>query len=240
MHATTRVTGRRWLVAIAATIGITPALVAQSPAPAAQSAAAASAAADTTHVPVILYEEDIVAWVNEPDEHLRLARAALADHDASRAAGELAAAAAFVRVQAATAQGVDKADLTEAGHDLDRTVAGIREGKIRTPRELDRALQRTDRALARHHFARAQAAWDHKEAAKAGRELRGAARYTERLADDAGHGVERGTATVVHDTRRLSSRLIHGAGWTSGEVGKGFDALKRAIDRLGAHAAPQS
>ena len=240
MHTMTTVRARRWLVAVAATIGATPALVAQSPATSQHPATAARALADTAHVPVILYDEDIVAWVNEPDEHLTHARSALAAHDAPRAAEEIAAAAAFVRVQAATGQGVDKADLIEAGHDLDSTAAGIREGKVRTPQELDRALQRTDRALARHHFARAQAAWDHKEAAKAGRELRGAARYTERLALDAGHDVERGTGTVVHDTRRLSSRLIDGAGWTAGEVGKGLDALKRAIDRLGAHVAPQS
>jgi hypothetical protein len=92
--------------------------------------------------------------------------------------------------------------------------------------------------LARHHLARAQRAWDHKEAAKAGQALRGAARYTERLARDGEHDVERGTTVAVRDTRRLGGRMIDGAGWTAGEVGKGFDSLKRAIDRLGGHVAP--
>src|SRR5215212_7742064 len=94
MHTTTRIGARWWLVAFTATIGTTPTLFAQSPAPSQQSATATRALADTAHVPVILYEEDIVAWVNEPDEHLMQARAALAAHDASRAAEEIATAAA--------------------------------------------------------------------------------------------------------------------------------------------------
>ena len=244
MHTITRTGARCWLVAVAAVAAApalsAPALLAQSPAASQPSPTVTPALADTAQVPVILYEEDIVAWVDEPDEHLMRARAALAAHDKSRAAEEVAAAAAFVRVQAATAQGVDKGDLVEAGRDLDRTASEIRRGTIRTPGELDRALQRTDDALARHHLARAQAAWDHKEVAKAGHELRGAARYTERLARDTGRDVERGTRGVVHDTQRLGSRMVDGAGWTVGEVGKGFDSLKRALDRLGGHVAPQS
>jgi len=240
MHPVIRIGARRSLVAAAlcSARALTAQSPAQSPTHATPAASVAAAPADTGRVQVLLYEEDVVAWTGEPDEHLERARSALAAHEASRAAAEVAAAAAFVRVEAGTEQGVDKADLTEAGRDLDRTAAEIRRGKIRTPRELNQALRRTDAALARHHLARAQRAWDHKEVAKAGRALRGAARYTERLAKDGGHDVDRGTTVAIHDARRVGGAMIQGAGWTAGEVGKGFDALKRAIDRLGDHVKP--
>jgi hypothetical protein len=242
MRTLTRTGAPCWLLALTAALWAAPALTAQAPAQSTppSTTARASTPADTAAVPVLLYEEDVVAWTGEPDEHLVRARAALAAHDAPRAAAEITSAAAFVRVEAATAQGVDHADLAEAGRDLDRTAGEIRRGKIRTARELDHALRRTDAALARHHLARAQRAWDHKEVAKAGHALRGAARYTERLAHDGGHDVERGSTVAIHDARRVGGAMIDGAGWTAGEVGKGFGALKRAIDRLGDHVAPAS
>ncbi len=55
-----------------------------------------------------------------------------------------------------------------------------------------------------------------------------------------GRGAEHGADVAVRDTRKVASKLIDGVGWTAGEVGKGFDALGRAIDTLGAKTAPHS
>jgi hypothetical protein len=227
----------RWPIAVAALLGT--ALLGTAPLGAAplRAQAGARAPADTAASPVVLREVDMLAFVDEPDEHLADARRALAAHDPAGAAHQIGTAATFVRVGAGTARGTDQADLLEAAGDLDRVAAEIRAGGVRTPRELDLALRRTDRALARHHLERAQRAWARKQASTTGRELHGAARYTERLAQDAGRDVEHGTRDVVRGTRRLGSKLIDGVGWTAGEVGKGFSALGRERDRLGVRAA---
>ncbi len=82
-------------------------------------------------------------------------------------------------------------------------------------------------------------AWGRRESETAGRELRTAAQYTERLAQDAGRGVERVTRDVVYGTRDVGSKLVGGAGWTAEEVGKAFASLGREIDRLGGDIAPR-
>lgn len=177
--------------------------------------------------------------VSEPAERFAAARAALARHHRAQAATDIRDAATFVRGQAGAARGTVQADLEEAARDLDRIAAQVQSGRLKTPRELDTALRRSDRGLARHHLERAARAWERRESATAGRELRTAAQYTERLARDAGHGVERVTGDVVRGTRKVSAKLVDGAGWTAGEVGKAFDALGREIDRLGADIAPR-
>jgi hypothetical protein len=180
-----------------------------------------------------------VIIVSEPAERFASAREALARHHRAQALADMRDAATFVRGQVSLAGGTTKADLAESARDLDRIAVQVQSGKLNTPRELDAALRRTDRGLARHHLERAMRAWERRQSNAAGRELRTAAQYTERLARDAGTGVERGTTGVVRGTRKVSSKLIDGAGWTVDEVGKAFGALGREIDRLGADIAPR-
>jgi len=175
--------------------------------------------------------------VSEPAERFASARAALARHHPAQAAVDIRDAATFVRGQATLASGTIKADLEKAARDLDGIAVRVRNRTLRTPRELDAALRHADRGLARHHLERAARAWERRESATAGRELRTAAQYTERLAGDAGTGVERGTTDVVRATRTVSAKLVRGAGWTADEVTKAFNGLRREIDRLGADVA---
>ncbi|MFN2566017.1 MAG: hypothetical protein ABR499_13555 [Gemmatimonadaceae bacterium] len=219
---------RLWLVCAMAFIP-TVALPAQSP--------NARHAGATT--PTVMRKTEILVAVSEPAERFAAARAALARNDRARAAVDIRDAATFVRGQAAVATGTVKTDLEEAARDLDRIEMRVRKGTLKTPRELDAALRRSDRGLARHHFERAVGAWERRETAKAGREIRLAAHYTERLAKDAGTGVERVTRDVVRGTRTLSAKLIDGVGWTSDEVGNAFGKLGHEIDRLGADVGPR-
>jgi hypothetical protein len=177
--------------------------------------------------------------VSEPAERFAAARTALARHHRAQAVTAMRDAAMFVRGQVSLASGATKTDLAEAAGDLDRIAARVQSGKLNTPRELDAALRRADRGLARHHLERATRAWERRESAAAGRDLYTAAQYTERLARDAGTGVERATAVVVRDTRKVSGKLVDGAGWTVAEVGTVFEKLGHEIDRLGAGIAPR-
>jgi len=178
--------------------------------------------------------DGIVTVVSEPAERFASARAALARHRPAQAAVDITDAATFVRGQATLASGTVRSDLEESARDLDRIALRVRKGSLETPRELDAALRRSDRGLARHHLERATRAWERRESAAAGRELRTAAQYTERLARDAGTDVEHGTSDVLRGTREVSAKLVRGAGWTADEVGKAFDGLGREIDRLSA------
>jgi len=180
-----------------------------------------------------------VIIVSEPAERFAAARSALARGRRTQAAADIREAATFVRGQASVANGATKVDLEEAARDLDRIAAQVRDGKVKTPRELDAALRRSDRGLARHHLERAVRAWERRQSAKAGHEIRMAAQYTERLARDAGHDAERGTRDVVRGAREVGAKLVDGIGWTSVEVGKAFATLGREIDRLGADVAPR-
>ena len=189
-------------------------------------------------VPIAVFEEDLVYFVREPVEHLISARALLERGERTNAAQEVAAAAAYVRLEAGTATGVNRADLQESARDLDRIAAQIRSRNVHSARELDGALRRTEQALGRHHLERAVRAWERKETAKAGHELRGATEYTSRLARAGGKDVERGTADVIRAARLVSGKLIEGTGWATDEVGKAFSGLGRELDRLGADVVP--
>jgi hypothetical protein len=186
---------------------------------------------------VVVKADGGVVVVSEPAERFASARVALARHDRRQAVGDIRDAATFVRGQVALASGATKADLTEAASDLDQIAARIQSGKLSTPRQLDAALFHSDRRLARHHLERAMHAWERRESDAAGRELKAAAQYTERLARDAGNGVERATTDVVRGARNVSAKLVSGSRWTADEVGKTFDKLGHEIDRLGARVA---
>jgi hypothetical protein len=229
MNSLLRSSRRRLWLACAAAVFQPVALPAQSP--------DAGRAVVTTAT--VVRGNGTVVIVSEPAERFAAARAALARHHRAQAAADIRDAATFVRGQATVASGMVRADLEESARDLDRIAAQVRNGRLKTPRELDAALRRSDRGLARHHLERATRAWARRESATAGRELRTAAQYTERLARDAGTGVERITVDVVHGTRKVGAKLIDGAGWTADEVGKAFAKLGQEIDRLGADVAPR-
>jgi hypothetical protein len=207
--------------------------------PAALSAQSRNAARPVVTSAMVVERNGTGFVVSEPAEHFAAAREALARRQPTQAAGKIRDAAAFVRGQVSLASGTSKADLQEAARDLDRIAVRVRNGALKTPRELDAALRRSDRGLARHHLERAMGAWERRESQAAGRELRTAAQYTERLAQDAGRGVKRATTDVVRGTREVSAKLVRGAGWTTDEVGKAFDSLGREIDRLSADVAPR-
>ena len=195
--------------------------------------ARAPAALDTTPVSVVLYQDDLIAFINPPTERLMAARTALEQNDGAAAARELRAAAAYMRVQAGYVSGTERADILEAARDVDRVSSRTLSREIRTPVALDEALRGADQALAWHHWNRARRAWKRRETERAGLELRAAANAVERAARVAGRDTESGAKDVVRGTRVVSGKLIQGAGWRDDEIGKGLTDLGRAIERLG-------
>jgi hypothetical protein len=226
---------------LSTTGGLAAALSAQSSRPAAARPVAAPAVPtrDTTLVPIVLYQEDVLAFIDQPTVHLIAAEDAMARHDRALAARELAAAAANVRVEAGYTAGAEKTDLLEVARDMDHLSAEVRSGRIHSADQLDGATGRAERALARHHWERAARAWEHRDAQRTGMELRAAANATERASRAAGRDAATGTKDVVRGARVVSGKLIDGAGWTVDEVGKGIADLGHAVERLGRDVEPR-
>ena len=83
-------------------------------------------AMDTTPIPITLYEDDVIAFIDQPTEHLIAARSALARNDRAASARELAAAAANMRVQAGYSTGTSRSDMLKAARDVDDMAARVR------------------------------------------------------------------------------------------------------------------
>lgn len=194
---------------------------------------------DTSALPVVMVEEDVITFIDQPTASLVAARAALANGDVKSASRDVAAGAAYLRVHAGAATGTSRADLLESARDFDQLAFDIRQRRVRSLGQFDDAVKHTDRVLARHHWERASRAWEQRETAKAGHELRAAADATERATRRAGHDTDVATRDVVRGARDVSGKLIAGAGWTVDEVGKGIADLGKAIDRLGHHVEPR-
>ena len=95
---------RRSAIVTLALFAAASSLPAQSSRPAAAAVPRVEMAPDTARLPVMLVEEDIVAFADEPSEHMARARLALGAHDSLHAAAEIRIAAAFVRVQSSAAE----------------------------------------------------------------------------------------------------------------------------------------
>jgi hypothetical protein len=99
-------------------------------------------------IPVMIFKEDLVVFIDQPSEHLLNARGYLERGNAGAAAREVYAAARYVRIEAHSAHGSTQVDLTEAANDLDHIAARVSSGRIDSAHDLDGALRHTDRALA--------------------------------------------------------------------------------------------
>jgi hypothetical protein len=210
-----------------------------SAAPAPRAAGAATVTIDTTPVAVVLLHDDVIALVGQATTHLMAAGGTLAQGRSMAASRELSAAAANLRVQAGVAEGTSKSDLLDAARDVDAISLQVRMGQIRTRRQLDDALRRTDHVLARHHWERAAKAWGRRDAERTGMELRAAANATERVARTAGQDAETAAKEAVGGARVASEKLVEGADWTADEVGRGITDLGRVIERLGRDVEPR-
>ena len=109
----------------------------------------------------------------------------------------------------------------------------VENGMVESVEELDRTFAQAFHALSKYHYLKAAEFWAKKETVQAGQELEAAGAYLERGAKQAGKKVESGVEAVIKDTRLLSGKMIHGAGWVSEEVEKGIKSLGVEIDRLG-------
>jgi hypothetical protein len=179
---------------------------------------------------------DVGRWyplVDAPQQHFERAAALVVRRDARAAAAELRRASAYLRLESARAAGDAAAGLAEADAALDRTALALQRGKAVSESSLHAVFARADHALAVAHRARAAEAWSRKAYDRAGYELKAAAQGLEAAAAWTDDQSRAAAARTVEETRALGDKLVRGGVWAKDEVAHGFDALERALNRVG-------
>ncbi len=230
------------MAAMAALLAVAPwrGAWAQSPQPSASPAPEAEQAqpgqpAQVAAAPVgvVIVEEDVVVpLIGEPEHHFRHALKYFQKGKNEQAAQQIRIGAALLRLEAGRHEAANKEGLQSAADDLDKLADEVKQGKVKSPKQLQQSFAKADLALARHYQKMAKDSLSEANGKKTGGWLAASADYVERSAHWVGHKFEAGEATVVRGARALGQKLKAGGSAASGEVDKGADAIGNEVDKL--------
>lgn len=180
---------------------------------------------------VLVEEEILYFFVDEPEGHLHQAHENFLKKDFKGAAAEIRKATNFLKLEAARATGEGKKTLATSIDELEKLASDVEKGTVKSANDLGKAFARAHHALAVHHHLKASEAWAKKETSKTGHELKAAASHLERALAWSGHEIEAAVVKVMETGRGIGEKLIQGTRWTADEVGKALKALGEKIER---------
>ena len=190
--------------------------------------------AQTTKTPAAPTAQAAPASVSEePQRHFSNAVEAFARKDYKASASEIRKATGYMRLEARRVTGNARQELNSSVAELDTLAASVEKGAVKDKKTMDMDFARANHALALAHRAEAAESWTRKDYNKAGYDLKAAARDLKSAAGWAGAEAKAGASGAVAGTEALGDKLATGATWTSDEVGRGFDVLGHALDKLG-------
>jgi hypothetical protein len=195
-----------------------------------------SAAAQTPSVTVgkvLVDEEILVGFVDEPNHHFGLARKAFVAKDYATASAELLKSAGFVKLEATRASGEDRRMLEDAVIRLAELADAIKGGTIDSVEKLDSAYAHAELALAFHHEVKAQEFWKAENHKSAGQDLKAASMHLENSMKYAGEKTEADTKTVMKDASDLGQKLVEGTAIAADKAGKAMQDLGAKIEEWG-------
>ena len=198
------------------------------------SAVLASSATTEGQPGIVVVPEDVLTpLIDEPEHHFHMASSYFARGDRIRAATDIRAGAALVKLEAARHDATNRAGLEDAAKQLDDLAAGVATGAVKSPKELNDVFARADLALARHYHEMAEASMAQDGHDKIGYWIEGTANSLDDGAEWSGHKLAAGGKASVSDAQSLGVKLEGGAKWTADEVRKSVSDLGSEIDRLG-------
>ncbi len=150
-----------------------------------------------------------------------------------KAGDEVRKASAIVKQKAQNASADTKASLEKSGKDLDRLADNLEKDTVKSEREMKDAFARTDSGLAKYYHEAASESYAKKEYKKAGAELKASAEHLKSGMSWAGHKVEKGTESVLQESRNLGDKMITGTKTAAGKEEKGMAALGDEIKKFG-------
>lgn len=182
---------------------------------------------------ILIQEDQWDLLADEPGRHLSRARDAFLMSDARLAAAELRKAVLHVKVAADNAAERSKRALVQSERELEQTARRIEAGSLQSVEQLDLATSRALHALANDQYFKATRAWRRREFRQAGQYLQSTANNLECAAAQFDTGMRQATTVVVHDSRAAAGKLVEGTGFVMDEMGKEFESIGTAIERLG-------
>jgi len=199
----------------------------------ASAVSASNSTSETQQSTVAVPEDVLTPLIHEPEHHFHMASRYFAHGDRTHAAAEIRAGAALLKLEAGRPDATNKTGLEDAAKHLDDIAAGVANGTVKSPKELNDAFARADLALARHYHQMAQASAARNEHEKTGYWLEGAADSVGDAAEWSKHKLAAGGRATVNSARSLGVKLEGGAKWTADEVNKSVSDLGSEIEKLG-------
>jgi len=182
----------------------------------------------------VLVEEDvIITFADEPKQSIRAAVAAYLNRQMRTAATEIRKAAAYLKLEAARATGDAKKALMDSVQELEKLAGDVQKGAVTDLKEMQNAFARAEHALGRHHYLKAMELRAKNDAQKTGRELQAAADYIDSGQVWLTQKMHEGVADTVNEARRVAAKMVYGTGAAADEVGKAFDGLGKELDKFG-------
>jgi hypothetical protein len=201
--------------------------------PPAREAAVAAQTPSVTPGKVLVEEEILVGFVDEPNHHFGLARKAFLAKDYATASAELLKCAGFVKVETMRASGEDRRMLENAVIRLAELAEAIKGGTIDSVEKLDSAYAHAELALAFHHEVKAQEFWKAKNHKSAGQDLKAASRHLENSMKYAGEKTETDAKAIIKDANDLGQKLVEGTAIAADKAGKAMQDLGAKIEEWG-------
>lgn len=167
------------------------------------------------------------------ETNFQKAHSSFMKNDLKSAASEIREAESEVKKGSENATGKAARDLKSSAADLESLAKKIESGAVTSAKDLEKAFSRSHRALAEYYHQSASEDWAKKDAGKAGHELKAAADHLDNAIAWSGHEANSGTKEVLKGTRDVADKLIEGAGWSAGEVGKAVKDIGHEIRSLG-------
>jgi hypothetical protein len=199
----------------------------------AQESAGAAQTPSVTVGKVLVDEEILVGFVDEPNHHFGLARKAFAMKDYATASAELLKCAGFVKLEATRASGEDRRALEDAVIRLAELADAVKGRTIASIEKLDSAYSRAELALALHHEAKAQEFWKAENHKSAGQDLKAASMHLENSMKYAGEKTEAETKTAIQEANDLGQKLVEGTALAADKVGTAMQNLGAKIEEWG-------
>jgi hypothetical protein len=187
---------------------------------------------------VLVSEELLRAFSDQPGAHMQLARDALRKGDTKTAAHELRLVVDFMKLEEIRAKGPGKAKLKASIAELTALAGDLEKGAAVSSTGLSPALARSSYALAVHHYHVAAAAMTAKAKKKAGHDLTAAAGDAETLFKWIRRAATSDEKAAVAAARELAAKLVEGAALGADEAATGLAAFKAHVDALAASIEP--
>jgi hypothetical protein len=184
---------------------------------------------------VVVDEEILIGFVDEPSRHFGLARDDFLKKDFAASADEIRKGAGYVKLEMSRAASgaEDERALSDAVAQLAKLADDIEKGAVTSVDRLNAGFAKAEQALAFHHELKAKEYWAAEEQKKAGQDLKAASKHLENAMKYANEKVETGTEAAIQDARDIGQKLVEGTGWAADKVGKAMQDLGKKIEDAG-------